>query len=65
MFTPHATSLGYLTYVAVRMRLRDQIIGALNLFRDQDRLLHEQELRDAQALADHRPPSGCSRAAAA
>jgi GAF domain-containing protein len=52
MFTAHAQSLGYLAYIAVPMRLRDQVIGALNLFRDQDSLLQDQELRDAQALAD-------------
>ena len=52
MFTAHARSLGYQTYIAVPMRLRDEVIGALNLFRDQDSLLLEQELRDAQALAD-------------
>jgi transcriptional regulator with GAF, ATPase, and Fis domain len=52
MFTREAQSLGYQTFIAVPMRLRAQTIGALNLFRDQDRLLQEQELRDAQALAD-------------
>ena len=52
MFTPHAQSMGYEAYIAVPMRLRDQVIGALNLFRDRGRLLHEHELREAQALAD-------------
>lgn len=51
-FTPEAQALGYQTFIAVPMRLREQVIGALNMFRDQDRLLDEQELRDAQALAD-------------
>lgn len=52
MFTAHARSMGYQTYIAVPMRLRDEVIGALNLFRDHDSLLQDQELRDAQALAD-------------
>jgi GAF domain-containing protein len=52
MFTPHAQSMGYQAYIAVPMRLRDQVIGALNLFRDEGHVLHAQELREAQALAD-------------
>ena len=52
MFTTQAQGLGYEAYIAVPMRLRDQVIGALNLFRDRDRLLPDKELREAQALAD-------------
>jgi len=37
---------------ALPMRLRDQVIGALNLFSDEESLLAETELVIAQALAD-------------
>ncbi|MCU1602178.1 MAG: transcriptional regulator [Frankiales bacterium] len=51
-FTPHARSLGFQAFSAVPLRLRSQTIGALNLFGHKDVLLHEPDLRNAQALAD-------------
>jgi hypothetical protein len=51
-FSQQAQSFGYLTVGAVPLRLRDQTIGALNLFRDTDVPIAPSEIRDAQALAD-------------
>lgn len=52
LFAPHAQARGYLAVSAVPMRLRLDVIGALNLFRDRDEVLSDSEVRDAQALAD-------------
>src|SRR6202008_2324887 len=46
---PHA---GFVTVEALPMRLRDQVIGALNLFRAEPGPLDPADLRIAQALAD-------------
>ncbi|MFJ9036961.1 GAF and ANTAR domain-containing protein [Streptomyces sp. NPDC102406] len=51
-FAPRATALGYTSVVACPLRLHDQVIGALNLFRDRPGPLGSSELRLGQALAD-------------
>jgi len=51
-FAPRAIQLGYQSVHAVPMRLREQIIGALNLFGSTDTLFAEDEVRIVQALAD-------------
>lgn len=51
-FTPRATALGYRSVVASPLRLREQTIGALNLFRDTADPLPEPQLRLARGLAD-------------
>jgi hypothetical protein len=51
-FAAAATQAGFGTVDALPMRLRDQVIGALNLFAAGDRPLGPAELRVGQALAD-------------
>lgn len=51
-FAPRAKSSGYLAVSAVPMRLRSQIIGAFNLFSEEPRVLSDDDLAMAQALAD-------------
>ncbi|WJV47196.1 GAF and ANTAR domain-containing protein [Streptomyces flavofungini] len=51
-FTPRAVDLGFTSVVACPLRLHDQVIGALNLFRDQPGPLGPTQLGLAQALAD-------------
>jgi GAF domain-containing protein len=51
-FAEAATRSGFRTVQAVPMRLRDQVIGALNLFRTEPGPFDLAELRVAQALAD-------------
>jgi transcriptional regulator with GAF, ATPase, and Fis domain len=51
-FGPHAWANGYLAVSAVPMRLRTQVIGALNLFSAEPELLNEEDLAVAQAMAD-------------
>ena len=50
-FAPFAVSLGFRSVQALPMRLRDQSVGALNLFHD-DSKPQAIDLRVAQALAD-------------
>jgi transcriptional regulator with GAF, ATPase, and Fis domain len=52
IFAERAQSYGYRTVGAVPLRLREQTIGALNMFSDSEIELHERDMRDAQALAD-------------
>ncbi len=51
-FAAAATQAGFLAVSAVPMRLRDQVIGALNLFRAGPDPLAPADLRLGQALAD-------------
>jgi GAF domain-containing protein len=51
-FAPLAEELGYLSVTAVPLRLRDQVVGGLNLFRTTEPPLARSEQRLAQALAD-------------
>jgi GAF domain-containing protein len=51
-FVPVALDSGFRSVHALPMRLRDNTIGALNLFHGGDQALTTDELRIAQALAD-------------
>jgi len=51
-FAAAATRAGFATVEALPMRLRDQVIGALNLFRAEPGPLDPADLRIGQALAD-------------
>jgi transcriptional regulator with GAF, ATPase, and Fis domain len=52
LFTEQARVAGYLSFAALPMRLRDQTIGALNMFSEQEQELAPNDLTGAQALAD-------------
>lgn len=52
VFAEHASDAGYQSLGAVPMRLRDDSIGALNLFRVRDEPLDSTSVATAQALAD-------------
>jgi transcriptional regulator with GAF, ATPase, and Fis domain len=52
VFTEHARSAGYRSFAALPLRLREQTIGALNMFSEHDRLIDPTDLSGAQALAD-------------
>ena len=51
-FATHAMSAGYQSFAAMPLRLRDQTIGALNMFGTRSVLLDDREIGNAQALAD-------------
>jgi GAF domain-containing protein len=51
-FAPVAVKAGFLAADAIPMRLRGQIIGALNLFRTETGSLNADDVAVAQALAD-------------
>ncbi|MEU7161936.1 GAF and ANTAR domain-containing protein [Streptomyces chrestomyceticus] len=51
-FAPAAVKLGFTSVAAAPLRLHDQVIGALNLFRDEPGPLPAAQLRLGQALAD-------------
>lgn len=51
-FQEAAQAQGFLAVTALPMRLRDETIGTLNLFRHEVGELNERDLRAAQALAD-------------
>jgi transcriptional regulator with GAF, ATPase, and Fis domain len=52
LFGPAALAAGFGSVVAVPLRLRDQTIGGLNLFRERSELMSDEDQRLAQALAD-------------
>ena len=51
-FASHAMGDGFSSAHALPMRLRQQVIGALNLFRQEPGALHDDDLGVAQAFAD-------------
>ena len=51
-FSPKALEAGFLSVVALPMRLRGQTIGALNLFRAEEGRLNAADVTAAQAFAD-------------
>lgn len=51
-FTPEALRVGFRAVNAVPLRVRRQVVGALNLFRNGAGSLPDDDLRAAQALAD-------------
>ncbi|MFD0418702.1 GAF and ANTAR domain-containing protein [Streptomyces sp. NPDC127108] len=51
-FSRRARELGFASVSCAPLRLRDQVIGALNLFRDEPGALAPADLRLGQALAD-------------
>ena len=51
-FAPHAVKAGYRSVHAFPMRLRHEVIGALNLFSDETGDMDQVEARVVQALAD-------------
>jgi GAF domain-containing protein len=51
-FAPRAIELGYQSVHAFPMRLREHIIGALNLFGSADAVFDQGDVRVVQALAD-------------
>jgi GAF domain-containing protein len=51
-FAPHAREGGFSSVSAVPMRLRSEVIGALNLFSTRSTALDEHDLAVAQAMAD-------------
>ena len=51
-FAPHARDIGFQSVAALPMRLRTQVIGALNLFSIAPAPLGPQDQMVAQALAD-------------
>ncbi len=51
-FSAGAQRVGYRSVYALPMRLRDEVIGALNLFHGQTHSINDETLRLGQALAD-------------
>jgi GAF domain-containing protein len=52
VFAPHAAELGFRSVHAIPLRLRSQVIGALNLFGTDTGNLDPDDVRMVQALAD-------------
>lgn len=51
-FTEHAQKSGFASAQSIPMRLRSEVIGALNIFRRREGALSDGDLKLAQALAD-------------
>ncbi len=51
-FVPEASQLGFRSVHATPLRLRDQVIGTMNLFSRHVGALKDEDIRVAQALAD-------------
>jgi len=51
-FAPHAEAAGFVAVSAVPLRLRNEVVGALNMFSSTPPALRDDDLRVAQALAD-------------
>ncbi|MFE0055297.1 ANTAR domain-containing protein [Streptomyces sp. NPDC059003] len=51
-FTKAARTAGFATVAALPLRLREEVIGAVNLFHSRPEALHPASLRLGQALAD-------------
>ena len=52
VFAPRAAELGFASAHCFPLRLRDHVIGAMNVFRTDGRFLTTEEVRAARALAD-------------
>lgn len=52
VFVPEALNAGYRAVTAIPLRLRDEVIGGLNIFMAAARPLGHSEVQIAQALAD-------------
>lgn len=52
LFAPHAIAAGFQSVHALPMRLRNQTIGALNIFGNEDVRFAPEDVRIVQALAD-------------
>jgi transcriptional regulator with GAF, ATPase, and Fis domain len=52
VFAPHAAQAGFQMMCAVPLRVRTDVIGALNLFRGTDELFTDAEINIAQAMAE-------------
>jgi GAF domain-containing protein len=52
VFAPRALELGFTTAHCFPLRVRDQVIGAMNVFRTDDQFLGPEERRVVRALAD-------------
>jgi len=52
LFVPEALAAGFRSVTAVPLRLREQTIGGLNMFRDTATMLRQEDRELAQALAD-------------
>src|SRR6478735_3894473 len=52
VFAPRALELGFLSARCFPMRLREHVIGAMNVFRTDERRLSDEERRVARALSD-------------
>ncbi|WP_338698765.1 GAF and ANTAR domain-containing protein [Streptomyces sp. Q6] len=51
-FTPRARGTGVIVTHAIPLRLRDRVVGALNMFQTDDHRLDDDDIALAQALAD-------------
>ncbi len=51
-FTPRALETGFVVTHAIPLRLRDRVVGALNLFQASEHRLNDDDISLAQALAD-------------